>query len=101
MRKPLYLLLSVVFCLLIACQKDESNNRVTDSGVFISKDSDETGLNFANQLNENSGLNIIEYLYYYNGAGIGVGDINNDGLEDVFIARTGHQFWRNDGAAHE
>jgi hypothetical protein len=85
MNKPLCLLLSAVFLLLIACQKDQ-NKEVSEGSVFNTKASGETGLTFANQLDENSSLNIIEYLYYYNGAGVGVGDIDNDGLEDIYFA---------------
>ena len=45
----------------------------------------ETGLNFKNTLNPSDSLNILDYLYYYNGAGVAVGDVNNDGLPDVFL----------------
>ncbi|WP_086475898.1 VCBS repeat-containing protein [Arenibacter amylolyticus] len=44
-----------------------------------------SGVNFTNQLHSNDSLNIISYLYYYNGGGVAVGDINNDGLEDLFF----------------
>lgn len=46
---------------------------------------EEIGIDFVNQLFDNLDCNIIEYLYYYNGGGVVVGDINNDGLEDFFF----------------
>jgi hypothetical protein len=43
------------------------------------------GLDFANQLIPTEDFNIIEYLYYYNGGGVAVGDINNDQLPDIYF----------------
>ncbi|WP_350287841.1 VCBS repeat-containing protein [uncultured Croceitalea sp.] len=44
-----------------------------------------SGIDFSNDLLEDAGHNIINYIYFYNGAGVSVGDINNDGLPDVFF----------------
>lgn len=46
---------------------------------------EETGINFANTLTETEDWNIIEYLYFYNGGGLAVGDVNNDSLPDLFF----------------
>ena len=46
----------------------------------------EIQLPFTNQLNEASELNIINYLYYYNGGGVAIGDVDRDGLEDIFLS---------------
>lgn len=52
---------------------------------MLSLGPEETGIDFVNQLSNSLDRNIIEYLYYYNGGGVAIGDINNDGLEDIFF----------------
>lgn len=44
-----------------------------------------TGIGFTNNLNSTADFNILEYLYFYNGGGVAAGDINNDGLIDLFF----------------
>jgi hypothetical protein len=46
----------------------------------------ETGITFNNEISENEALNILSYEYFYNGGGVAVGDINNDGLSDILLA---------------
>jgi len=48
--------------------------------------SSQTGIDFNNTITESDSLNAIKYEYIYNGAGVGAGDLNNDGLQDVIFA---------------
>jgi len=46
----------------------------------------ELGIDFINTITESDSLNPVLYTYIYNGAGVGVADINNDGLQDIYFA---------------
>ncbi|MBX3254332.1 MAG: VCBS repeat-containing protein [Chitinophagaceae bacterium] len=53
--------------------------------MFSRLDKNETGIDFRNLLVEDESLNISRYAYFYNGGGVAVGDINNDGLQDILF----------------
>ena len=53
--------------------------------VFEVLKEDKTGLHFNNKLTTEK-FNMFNYMYFYNGAGVGAGDFNNDGLIDLFFA---------------
>lgn len=46
----------------------------------------QTGVDFANTLTEDDSFNILSFIYLYNGAGVGAGDFNKDGMTDLFFA---------------
>lgn len=62
-----------------SCQ-DEKQTR------FNLVDPTESGINFNNSIKENDSVNVVDFLNIYNGGGVGVGDINNDGLLDVYFS---------------
>jgi hypothetical protein len=49
-------------------------------------DSSVTGISFRNDLRPTADLNMLKYMYFYNGAGVAVGDFNQDGRIDIFLA---------------
>ena len=80
------------FLLVFSCSTSESVEvKDGDSGatLFTLLKARETGVDFINQLTEDWQHNIFTYDYFYNGGGVAIGDINNDGLPDLFF--TGNQ----------
>lgn len=79
MKKVLYLIIG----LSISCN---TKNNDVDKTVFTAVDPMLSGVVFNNQLFENDSINIIDNEFVYNGAGVAIGDLNQDGLEDLFFA---------------
>lgn len=71
-------------------------------GLFTKLSPKETGIGFINKNEDSDSLNILDYLYYYNGAGVAIGDINNDGLPDIFFVSNtgGNKLYLNKGNWH-
>ncbi len=71
----------ILLALLIACQPQDEKI----STHFSAIDPQSSGISFSNDIIENDTLNYFTFPYLYMGGGVAVGDINNDGLSDLFL----------------
>jgi hypothetical protein len=62
----------------------------------------QTGISFTNEIHEDENRNVLAYEYFYNGGGVAIGDINNDGLPDIFFTSNLHsnKLYLNEGGMH-
>ncbi|MEO6453218.1 MAG: CRTAC1 family protein, partial [Ginsengibacter sp.] len=65
----------------ISCNSNNSSSPV----LFKKLDPSETNIYFSNDLSYNAEFNVYTYRNFYNGGGVAIGDINNDGLPDIFF----------------
>jgi hypothetical protein len=77
---------SVFFSIFILffsnCSKENTTNKET---LFTKLDSAETGIQFVNDVKNGADMNVFKYRNFYNGGGVAIADINNDGLSDIYF----------------
>ena len=66
------------YIFLIACNRQPT--------LFVLLDSKQTGIDFSNDITETEKFNILNTEFIYNGGGVGIGDLNGDGLQDLIFA---------------
>jgi hypothetical protein len=78
----IFLCAVVTSCNDSGVKKKKTSNATT---LFSLVPSTQTGINFKNTVKQDIDFNYIEYVYAFNGGGLAIGDINNDGLEDIYF----------------
>lgn len=70
--------------------------------LFSQLPAKETGIDFVNHNEDTDTLNILDYLYFYNGAGLAAADFNKDGLTDLYFVANqgGNKLYLNKGQFH-
>ena len=82
--KLLFILCHFGLTVLTACRDDHDD--VDANTLFIAQSAEQSGIDFVNRITPDEKINILTYEYLYNGGGVGIGDFNNDGFQDVFFA---------------
>jgi enediyne biosynthesis protein E4 len=77
--RPIKLLFFAIILLFTHCKAKEKN------ALFKKLDATQTGIDFKNQLQYSDSLTVLEFEYMFNGAGVAVIDVNNDGLQDILF----------------
>lgn len=68
----------LIMCLSVSCKGDKQDNPLFEL-------MENSGISFVNELKETKDYNVFKYRNFYNGGGVATGDLNNDGLADVFF----------------
>ncbi|WP_374950306.1 VCBS repeat-containing protein [Mucilaginibacter sp.] len=92
-RIPL-LILIIAIAALCSCKKGGVENL-----LFSIQENEQLGINFINKLNDQDKTNVFTFRNYYNGGGVAIGDVNNDGLNDIYLTSNqgGNQLYLNKG----
>ena len=80
MNRPLHcLIISLTLLSFMSCNDDRGK-------LFTSLSHSRTGIEFRNWITETESFNIVDFIWLYDGAGVAVGDINNDSLPDIYFS---------------
>ena len=88
-KKRFSVKLWVLIVLVASCTPEtEEKSTVTEKkeALFSMIPANESGINFINAVENEKDFNIFKYRNFYNGGGVAIGDVNNDGLADIYLS---------------
>lgn len=91
---------ALILCALLpACNSSPSDQADSQPMLFKLLPSSQTHIDFANTLTEGLNTNVLMYQYFYNGGGVAAGDLNGDGLQDIYFTgnMTDNKLYLNKG----
>lgn len=98
----LYIVLAATL-LAISCKRENpvdarAANEASET-LFQVANANDSGIQFRNEIPENSAMNSMVYEYFYNGGGVAIGDVDNDGLPDIYLTANlkGNKLYKNKG----
>lgn len=84
----LYFIASVFVCLAVSCQSPGNESPDGNNTLFERVAPEVSGVSFSNRILETHDMNILNNSYMYNGGGVAIIDVNNDGLPDLYFTST-------------
>lgn len=89
MRINYYICIALLFLMFSACQDSQPIRHLAEGPKSFEKlHISQTKINFNNEVNETDQFNHFTWISIYNGGGVSIMDINNDGLQDIFFTAT-------------
>jgi len=76
-----------VVVMMFGCQEHDrvAEDSIPSDALFQLRAAEDTGIDFSNNVHDGQEFNVLTYRNFYNGGGVSIGDVNNDGLVDVFF----------------
>jgi hypothetical protein len=85
--------------IILSSSCNSGKSKLSETPLFSLLDSKQTHIDFINKVEYSEEFNTYTYRNFYNGAGVGLGDFNNDGFQDIYFCsnQTGNKLYLNKG----
>lgn len=84
-QRILTLILFPIFLSSCNPKNELKSKKAEGAALFSLLDNGQTNVHFKNTVKETADFNVLNYYYTYNGGGVAIGDVNNDGLDDLYF----------------